>query len=221
MQTKSIFSKALILSGLSVLASASYGSTLYLASSASETANNSGSATVAISPNPQWSPAFNGTSWVSYSQSGNPYQAGYVVPANGTEVTFTDTFNIQGTPTLASLIVMADDTTSVSVNGLTVVPMAPTSGNTYKTCSDFTIGCSAATAAGLNILSDLHTGSNTLSFTVEQIAGWSFGLDYSATIVSSNPAVAASSATPEPGTLALLSLPLIALSLIRRKKNQA
>jgi hypothetical protein len=97
--------------------------------------------------------------------------------------------------------------------------LAPTGGNTYKTCSDFTIGCSAATTAGLNILSDLHTGSNTLSFTVEQIAGWSFGLDYSAAIVSSNPAVA--SATPEPGTLALLSLPLIALSLIRRKKKQA
>jgi hypothetical protein len=221
MKTKTIISKALILGGLSVLASASYGSTLYLASSASETANNSGSATVNISPNPQWSPAFSGTSWVSYTQSGNPNQPGYVVPANGTEVTFTDSFNIQGTPTLASLIVMADDTTSVSVNGVMVVPMAPTTGNTYTTCSDFTIGCSAATAAGLNILSDLHTGANTLSFTVEQIAGWSFGLDYSATIVSTTPAVSASSATPEPGTLALLSLPLIALSLIRRKKIQA
>jgi hypothetical protein len=217
MKTKFTLSKALILGGLSALAS--HGSTLYLASGASETANNSGSATVDICPNPQWSPAFSGTSWVSYTQSGNPNQSGYVSPVNGTEVTFTDTFNIHGTPTLASLIVMADDTTSVSVNGVLVEPMAPTSGNTYTTCSNFTIGCSAATTAGLNILSDLHTGTNTLSFTVEQIAGWSFGLDYAATIVSTNPAV--TSATPEPSTLALFSLPLIALSLIRRKRKQA
>jgi hypothetical protein len=214
MQTKSLIRNTVLFLGLSSAASTCFGGTIYLASSATETTNNSGSATIDIAPNPQWSPAFANTSWISNVQSGNPSLPGYVSPANGTAVTFTDTFNVVGTPTFGDLIVMADDTTSVTLNGIVLEASAPTANNSYKTCSDFTTGCTTATTGAINLTSALQSGTNTLSFTVEQLAGVSFGLDYSGVVVSTSPA---SSATPEPGTLALFSLPLLALGILRKK----
>jgi hypothetical protein len=216
MQTTSFIRNSVFVLSLS-LASTCFGDTIALASGAGETKNNSSSATIDIPANPQWAAAFAGTSWVSNVESGNPSAPGYVSPANGTAVTFTDTFTINGTPILGSLLVMADDTTTVSVNGIRLAGAAPTTNNTYKTCSDFTIGCTAATTGSFNLLGDLHSGTNTLSFTVTQLAGVSFGLDYSAVIESNSNCAA----TPEPGTLALLGLPLAAFGFLRRRKAQA
>lgn len=211
--TSSVIRNSVIVLALS-LVSPCFAGTLSLASGANETKNNSSSATIDIPANPQWSPAFAGTSWVSNLQSGNPNSPGYVSPANGTTVTFTDTFTLNGTPILGSLLVMADDTTSVSLNGILLTAAAPTANNTYNTCSDFTIGCSSATTGAFNLLSDLHSGTNVLSFTVSQLAGVSFGLDYSAVVASST-------ATPEPGTMALLGLPLVFIGIARRRKTKA
>ena len=213
MQTTSIIRNSVLALSLS-LASSCFADTIYLSSGANETKNNSGSATVDISANPAWGAAFAGTSWISNVQSGNPCSPGYVSPANGTAVTFTDTFNIDGTPILGSLIVMADDTASVSLNGVLLTGPATTTNNTYSHCSNFAIGCTLATAGGFNILSDLHSGTNTLSFTVDQLAGSSFGLDYSAAISSTS-----TSAAPEPASLVLLGLPLAVFGLMRGRRK--
>jgi hypothetical protein len=50
------------------------------------------------------------------------------------------------------------------------------SGNTYRICSDFPIGCLTSTEASIR-LNTLPAGRNTLSFTVAQRAGGSFGLN--------------------------------------------
>jgi hypothetical protein len=203
--------KVFILCTVSAFATSLYATTISLNSSAGETANNSGSATVNIPPNPSWGSALQGSSWVSYEQSGNPNSAGFISPKNGTIVAFTDTFTINGTPLSGSLMVMADDTASVILNGVVLKAFAPTVGNTYSRCSDFTIGCSSETMGTFNLLADLKPGVNTLTFDVEQVAGSSFGLDYAGS-VSYAPA-------PEPATLSLLSLPLVAFGVIRRKRT--
>jgi hypothetical protein len=213
MQTSSLISKSIFVLGLSV-ASSCFGGTITFASSAA-TQNSSSTPTIAIAPNPQWGAAFAGTSWISNVNSGDPSAPGYVSPANGTSVTFTDTFSINGAPILGSLIVMADDTTSVTLNGVLLTAAAPTTNNYYTVCSNFTIGCSAQTTGAFNITSNLHSGTNTVSFTVSQLAGSSFGLDYSGIVASS----AATSPVPEPGTLALMGLPLALFGIVRTRRK--
>jgi hypothetical protein len=217
MHTITFPKQALFLCALSTLAVSAFGSTISLNSSASETTNSTSSATVNIARNPSWAQALNGSSWVSYTQSGDPSGAGYVSPANGTDVVFSDTFTINGTPTSGSVQVFADDTAAVFLNGVNLTPSAATVGNTYTTCSNFTIGCTPATMATVNLASALHSGVNVLSFSVQQLAGVSFGLDYSGA-VNFTPST---TATPEPGTFALLGLPLMALGLVGRKRSKA
>jgi len=211
MQTTTILRNSLLLCGLA--ASSCFATTINLLSSASETTNNSGKATVNVSPNPGWGAAFTGSNWVSYTQSGNPNDCNYVQVANGTSVIFSDTFQVAGTPTAGSLKVMADDTTSVTLNGTLLMSIASSVGNTYSTCSSYAVGCTAATSATIDLSKYLKSGSNTLSFNVLQVAGGSFGLDYAGVVTSS--------ATPEPGTLALFGLPLALLGMLRKKLNKA
>lgn len=116
--------------------------------------------------------------------------------------------NPSGAPISGSIAVMADDTTSVWLNGVELVHPASTEGNTFRTCSDFAIGCFTSTAGTVNLLPALRTGSNTLTFGVEQIAGDSFGLDYTGSVTS---------VTPEPATLGLMGLGLAAISFAGRK----
>jgi hypothetical protein len=122
-------------------------------------------------------------------------------------VTFTDTFNLAGPATSGSLTVLADDTTSLVLNGTTI--FAAALNGSYPTCSSKPIGCLTNTEGMFNfsqLQPYLKAGSNTLSFTVYQQAGSSYGLDYSGTI-----------ATPEPGTFVLLTCGLIGLAIIGRR----
>ena len=116
--------------------------------------------------------------------------------------------NPSGAPIAGSITVMADDTTSIWLNGVELLGPASTEGNTFRTCSDFATGCLTSTASTVNLLPALRTGSNTLTFGVQQIAGDSFGLDYAGSVTSG---------TPEPATMALVGLGLAALSLAGRK----
>jgi hypothetical protein len=209
------FPKALFFCALSTLAVSGFGATISLNSSASETTNNSGAPTLNIDTNPAWAAAMNGSSWVSNVQSGNPADAGYVSPPNGTDVLFTDTFTINGTPTSGSVQVRADDTAAVFLNGVNIMPFATTVNNTYYRCSDYPVGCSAANTAVISLTAQLKSGVNVLTFSVEQLHEVSYGLDYSGT-VTYTPAV---TATPEPATFALLGLPLLALGVIGRKRK--
>jgi hypothetical protein len=182
-----------------------------LGTSADSGESNSMGATIAISPNTGWATALTGSSWVSFANTGNTSAPGFVTVPNGTVVSFFDTFYIAGTPTGGTITVMADDSAAVLLNGVNLMSEASATGNTYTTCSNFGIGCLSPTTITIPA-SDLQTGSNTLEFDVAQRAGYSFGLDYIASITDP-------SSMTEPASGLLLALGLVGLAAmsIRRK----
>src|SRR5215510_10380783 len=181
------------------LTSSALADSITINSSASETTNSSGSPTQDISPVSAWAPAFSGSSWISFANAGE-------VP-NGTAVTFTDTFNLSGLVTGATLRVLADDTASVIVNGTTI--FAANLNGSYPICSSVPIGCLTNTE-GVFTLAQLqpylNVGSNTISFTVYQEAGDGYGLDYSGSFTTGTTTV------PEAGTFLLVGCGLICLA---------
>jgi hypothetical protein len=188
-----------------------------LNSSAANTTNTSvalgvanGGSTVNISSNPAWASALPGSSWISFTDTGNPSDPGFYTVPNGTAVTFTQTFNLNGTVTGATLSVLADDTTSVILNGVTIYNAAL--GGSYPTCSSQPIGCLINTE-GVFTFTNLAPylngdGINTLQFVVYQEAGSSYGLDYSGNVTTA----------PEPASLGLLAAGLIGIALVGRKR---
>ena len=130
---------------------------------------------------------------------------------NGTIVSFFDVFNISGTPTGGTISVMADDSATVILNGVTLMAEASMTGNTYATCSDFGIGCLVPTIVNLPT-SALHTGSNTLEFDVAQRHGSSFGLDYSGFVRDTVP-------TPEPASVLLLGLGVLMIGVLAPRRK--
>jgi hypothetical protein len=177
--------------------------------SSANTTNNSGSATVAIDPNSAWQAALPSSNWISFGPTGSPSSPGYFVVPNGTTIMFSQSFNIDGPVTAASLSVMADDTTSVILNGTTIFAATDLGAGGYPRCSAQPIGCLTSTRADIDMAAlspYFKMGSNTLSFGVEQKNAVSFGLDYAGSITSA----------PEPVSFALIGAGLASFALLRR-----
>lgn len=180
--------------------------------------NSTGLATILIPPHPAWAGALPGSDWVSHmSQTGNPGASNFTSIANGTVVTFNQTFNLNGLAVSGSLTVMADDTAAVLLNGFVLANEADLAGNTFTICSDFPIGCTALTARTFTFaeLSPfLVDGVNTFSFRVAQRAGGAYGLNYSGSITTDP--------MPEPATITLLATSLVGLAgAARRRRRKA
>jgi hypothetical protein len=177
--------------------------------SSTATTNSSSSSTQVNSPNPAWAGPLAGSSWISFANTGDPSVPGFIVVPNGTAMTFTDTFNLVGSITGANLDVLADDTTSVWLNGVELA--SGNLGGSYPTCSSLPIGCLTSTM-GVFDFAELQPylvdGTNTLSFVVYQEAGSSYGLDYAGTVTT----------TPEPGSLLMVGTGLMGIALTAKRK---
>lgn len=169
--------------------------------------------TIAIERNSLWAAALPGSSWVSFGQTGRTSNPGFFVVPNGRVVSFFDAFNVLGKPTGGEIAVMADDSATVILNGVTLMPEASLSGNKYAICSDFGIGCLAPSVIDLPA-SLLHEGTNTLDFEVAQRNGVSFGVDYAGYVSDLVP-------TPESSSAMLLGLGLLLMAALGARRKSA
>ena len=205
------------LSHLLLLAAATYSanaSTINFASNATSvdaSQNNSVGPNVVIDKNPGWVDPIAGSKWISYGSTGNPSSAGFFSPANGTIVSFFQTFNLTAGDLTANgkVSLLADDSAATVLNGHVLMTEASMVGNTYSTCSDTQPNCQKVTTIVLPS-SFLVAGANTLRFDVAQRAGSSFGLDYSGTV-----------GAPEPATWAFMGTGALLIGLGVRKRSLA
>lgn len=200
--------------GVTMLASAnaSVVTISSLGSAADANESNSLGATLVINQHPGWAPAVAGSEWVSYGSTGDYNAPDYFMPANGTVVSFFDSFFLAGSPLSGSVTIRADDSTSMWLNGTKLLNEAIMTGNTYTRCSDFPVGCLESTTVTVDLSPYLVQGNNQLRFDVAQRNSYSFGLSYAGTAQSEIP----NGDVPEPATFALIGAALIALRLIRK-----
>jgi hypothetical protein len=201
------------------------------------TFSSSTSTTTSVGTTAQYPTGINGTwdatlfagsssNWISFTtdpaacsgdtgtQTVNKGSAAFcAVPINNT-VTFTDTFNIVGTPSgTYTLYVLADDSASVTIDTHSVGPAR--GGETCATAADPAINCVTPTLISIPV-GDLTTGSNTVVFSVVQNLGNSeFGLNFD---------LVNTSAVPEPSSFGMLAMGSALLGLAvfaARRKSQA
>ncbi len=144
----------------------------------------------------------------STTQTVNKTQLHFCGIAGGDTATFTQTFTIVGSVIgTYNLAVLADDTTSVTVNSnILEAQGAGFSG----VCATTGIGCSQAEEGIITIPNtDLIVGINILTFNVLQgNSGSEFGLEFDLNQTAS--------AVPEPATFGLVGIALLGVGLLRR-----
>lgn len=205
--------KALFWIAALMVSIAAHATTVYIVSDALDTTNNSGAPTLDLTgwdqPNLAWGRAFPGSDWISYGPTGARSDPGYFSPPNGTVVTFTTQFVLSGDITGANLRVMADDTSSVVLNGHTLIAANLKKG---PVCAQGAIGCLPWTEGDFTFAAlapFLIDGTNTLSFGVVQVNGSSFGLDFKGVVHTEG------EETPEPATPALVAGGLFGFLMLR------
>jgi hypothetical protein len=196
---------------LSILLSVpGFAGTITLVSTGALSNDGSGT-TYAITPDPVWaSPltAPNGTASTWVSDVATTTRNSPV----GSIVNFTDTFTLTGDPSLyfGSITVLADDSTSVILNGHQLQAVNLNQGTN---CSNAPIGCLTSTQLTITLPSaDFISGANHLSFGVRQgIANTPFGVDFAGVV----------SNAPEPATFGVFGLGMVVLSLTAARSRRA
>ncbi len=183
---------------------ASYGSTASAPSGIINTATVSTSGpTYNIPTGGIWAGPIGSSSWVGINPKDYP-GGGHVEP-NGT-YTYSTTFAATSNETM-TLTVLADDTTSISLNGVNI--LSPTSFAAAAHCVN---GLPTCTATDTFSFSGFTNGINTLSFDVSQVYLNATGLDYSGSLA----------VTPEPSSLLLLGSGLTGMAgMFFRRRQQA
>ena len=204
--------KTLILMALATIASVpAVATTISLASNTSLTNNGSGT-TYAITPDPVWAgplvaPDGTTSTWVSDVPT-------TVKDSNvGSTVIFTDTFTLTSDPSLyfGSITVLADDSTSVYLNGHELEAVNPNQGTN---CANAPIGCLTSTELTIALPSaDLLSGTNQLTFGVRQgVRDTPYGLDFAGDLSNTPTQDTRIANAPEPASLGAFGFGLLLLS---------
>jgi hypothetical protein len=173
---------------------------------------------VLISVNSAWQP--NGVGkWISFANTGSP---GTVSVPNTTSsvptALFFEDFNLGGGTHTATFTVWADDTASVSINGLALSP-AP---NFVKgsSCASGPIGCTPGNGYTFNLsdASGLKTGVNEITIAAYQLGDGPFGVLYQGSATSET-ILSVVTAAPEPASLWLLGAGFAGIGLLGRKRK--
>jgi hypothetical protein len=181
----------------------------YLLTDPGAVAAGTTSATFVANSGGIWKAPGGGSQYVSSAANTGPGDSPMTTLANG-YYTFYSTFNLTDpTNDTGSIMVLADDTTDVYLNGHLLQAAA---GGPNSTCQADQPNCVTPLSVPL---ADFVTGQNVFQFNVAQLALNATGLDFYGSISPSG-------VTPEPSTLMLLGTGLIgsAGALFRKMRAQ-